>query len=83
MAVEFRDTCYVITVQTGTNPIEDWLALIDELLYVLGLLDVQQNGSEMPWRTLGLISSMMPDWETALLLILIFVTVIVLGYFLL
>ncbi len=66
MAVEFRDTCYVITVQTGTNPIEDWLALIDELLYVLGLLDVQQNGSEMPWRTLGLISSMMPDWETAL-----------------
>lgn len=66
MAVEFRDACFVITVPTGSNPIEGWLGLHEELLYILEVLDVQQNGGEMPWRTLNLISSMMPDWETAI-----------------
>lgn len=66
MAVEFFDDRFVITLKTGTNPIEDWLDLHNELLTVLGTWDSQLNVMENPWRMLWLLESMMPEWETAL-----------------
>lgn len=66
MSVEFKDDRFVITVVTNTNPIESWLELHDEILYVLGSVDAQLHGMETPWRMLQLLSDMMPGFETAL-----------------
>ncbi len=63
--LKFDDTGFTIRIETGGNPIEEWLELHQELLNVLSLLDMEQNLMATPYRTLDLIAEMMPDWETA------------------
>lgn len=66
MAVEFKDDRFTITIPTGTNPIEDWLELHNELLTILSMWDSQSNIMENPWRVLWLLEHMMPEWDVAL-----------------
>lgn len=66
MAVEFKDESFVITIETASNPIEDWLGLHEELLWLLQLLDTDTKSMDTPWHTLRLLRQMMPEWKSAL-----------------
>lgn len=65
MAVEFKDNSFVVTFETGGNPIEDWLDLHDELLTLLSFADLS-NVAKQPYLIYELLDKMMPDWKTAL-----------------
>ena len=61
--VRFTETGFTIEVNTGTNPIEDWLNTHSELIDLL-----QSENEEMHayrGHCLELIRNMMPDWQTA------------------
>lgn len=59
--VQFNPTSYTVTVETGMNPIEDWMELQSEILSVLAALDTKANCMEMPYRLLSLLRDMQPD----------------------
>ncbi len=63
--LNFDATGFTIRIETGMNPIEDWLELHQELLTILRMLDTEKNAIPTPFRTLDLLAEMMPDWETA------------------
>lgn len=63
--VQFNATSFTVTVETGTNPIEDWLELQGEILGVMAALDTKGNCMEMPYRLINLLRDMQPDWATA------------------
>jgi len=62
--VTFNENSFIIEVQTGTNPIENWLTTHDELIELL-----QSQAADMingvPYHALELIRCMMPDLDTA------------------
>jgi hypothetical protein len=64
MAVTFNEGSYSIAINTGNNPIEDWLGLQTELLSIISMLDADDVIPH--WRTINLIQDMLPDHETAL-----------------
>ena len=61
--VQFEKASFVIRIDTGTNPVEDWLLLHDELLSLLSSQD--KNMMCLNPCVLGLLRDMMPDYETA------------------
>lgn len=63
--VQFNETSYSVTIETGTNPIEDWLELQGEILGVLAVLDVQATCIQMPFRLINLLRDMQPELEVA------------------
>jgi len=65
--VTFNKGSFTIEVKTGAHPVEDWLELQKELLFLVQSLD-QSDTPESPWRTMALIKEMLPDLKTANLL---------------
>lgn len=63
--VEFKSDRMVITIVTTTNPIEDWLELMKELLYLTASVNPEHCNAP-PQHTLTLLDEMLPAWETAL-----------------
>jgi exonuclease VII small subunit len=55
----------VIEVETGTNPIEDWLKTQDDIIDLLQSQDMTLDSSNNHYNALELLRSMMPDYETA------------------
>ena len=65
MALEFKKQSFVIEIPTGGNPIEEWLALHDDLVDVLQCTDRELVSGKRYDGVLELLRCMMPDWETA------------------
>ena len=65
--VTFNKGSFTIEVKTGVHPVEDWLGLQKELLFLIKSLD-QSDLVESPWRTMVLLEEMLPDLKTANLL---------------
>jgi len=63
MAVIFHPDKFVIEVQTGHNPIEDWLDTQNEMLELLKSEDESMAGKRC--QCLELLRNMLPDLETA------------------
>lgn len=63
--VQFNETSYTVTIDTGTNPIEDWMELQSEILGVLAVLDTQINCMPMPFRIMNFLRDMQPDYLIA------------------
>jgi len=61
--VHFRDNGYTIDINTGANPVEDWIELQKEILTLICVMD---NGSyHLPWRATQFLIELLPDWEDA------------------
>jgi hypothetical protein len=62
--VRFNKKGFVIEVDTGGNPIEEWLATHEEMIDVL---QSEKEGDVSPIRMhyLELLRQMMPDYHTA------------------
>ena len=62
--VTFKEKSFVIEVECGSNPIEDWLTTHDELISLF-----QSQAADMmngvSYHALELVRNMMPDLETA------------------
>ncbi len=63
--VTFNKDSFTITIQTGGNPIENWLDLNGQLTQLLSAIDNEEAVRPTPWMVINLLSDMMPDWETA------------------
>lgn len=63
--VQFNEKGYTVTINTGTNPIEDWQELQSEILGVLAALDTEANCMPMPFRLINLLRDMQPDLQVA------------------
>jgi len=63
MAVKFRKDGYVIEIKTVTNPVEDWLVLVDEILTLISLVD--ERCGHHPWKAAGFLREMMPEYDDA------------------
>lgn len=61
----FKEQSFTIEIETGCNPIEDWLDTHDELLDLLACADANMTTGKVFHRTIELLRQMMPDWETA------------------
>ena len=62
--VQFNEKSFTIEVNTGGNPIEDWMGTIAELILLVKSLDIE-GLDESPWHTMNLLSEMLPDVKTA------------------
>lgn len=63
--VTFNDKSFTIEVETGCNPIEDWLATHDELCDLLTCIDTGMTVDKNFIAILELLRQMMPDYDTA------------------
>ena len=61
--VTFNKDSFTVTVETGTDPVEYWLATHQELVDALKCEDEQMIAKRFHY--LELLSQLMPDWETA------------------
>lgn len=63
--VTFNNDSFSIEVKTGTFPIENWLLLHKQLTFMVQSSMGDENLVEQPWMVLELLSSMLPDIQTA------------------
>jgi hypothetical protein len=61
--VQFEERGFVIRIETGTNPIEDWMGLHEELLQALSSINESEVCGKVYYHILGLLQDMMPEWE--------------------
>ncbi len=63
--VRFEKDRYQIDIRTGTNPVENYLALQEEIAYVFSVLrpDILPDDG-LPQLAI-LLMNMQPDWDTA------------------
>jgi len=67
MAVEFNKTGFTIRVDTGTNPIDEWMGLHEQLLAVLRIMDASSGITNSEYYlVLMLLQALMPDYDTAI-----------------
>lgn len=60
--VKFNKASFTIEVETTGNPIEEWLALHNELIDCLQ--SEEESMVHKRYQYLELVRSIMPDWET-------------------
>lgn len=63
--VRFEKDRFIIDVYTGYNPVEDWMALQNEIAHVFGIIDQENIPQDGLFQLSHLLSSLQPDWETA------------------
>jgi hypothetical protein len=63
--VKFNNKSFTIQVETGGNPIEDWLKTHEELVDMFQCQNMDLCNGNMHYNVLELLRSMMPDLETA------------------
>lgn len=63
--VKFEKDSYRIDIHTGTNPVENYLALQEEIAYVFSLLRPEILPDEGLPQLAILLMNMQPDWDTA------------------
>ena len=61
--VTFNKDSFTVTVETGTDPVEDWLATQNELIE--SLQAEADDMHEKRFHYLTLLKALLPDWETA------------------
>ena len=64
--VTFNKTSYVITVETGSNPGENWKQALDELLEMQQCLNPEMAGDKVFYYAFDLIRCMLPDIDLAI-----------------
>lgn len=62
--VKFEKNKYIIEVETGGNPVEDWLNTFKEILNLVGTQN--QDFLESRIYTTSFLMDMMPTWEDAI-----------------
>jgi hypothetical protein len=64
--VRFEKDGFTIHVHTGTNPVEEWMNLHDQLLDMIGTVDESSGTAPNDfYRVFMLLQDMMPDYLTA------------------
>ena len=63
--VKFEKDSYRIDIHTGTNPVETYLALQEEIAYVFSVLRPEILPDEGLPQLAILLMNMQPDWDTA------------------
>ncbi len=63
--VRFENDKYTIEIQTGTNPIESYLALQTEIAYVFSIIDQDTMPADGLFHLADLLMNMQPGWEVA------------------
>ena len=63
--VRFEEDRYIIEVYTGGFPVEDYLDLQNEIIYVFGIINQENIRSDGFLQLANLLSAMLPDFETA------------------
>lgn len=63
--VRFEDDRFTIEVETGCDPIEDWMGLHEEIVYLVSLIDQDNIPAGGLCHTSRLLCDMMPAWDTA------------------
>jgi len=66
MAVKFEKEGYTISIQTNSNPVEDWMNTYDDLLSLLASVDQNMASPNKYYHAIVLIRSMMPDFDTTI-----------------
>ena len=61
--VRFNETSFTITIDTGGEPVEEWLCLHDELCRLIR--DQHSDLAEAPWTVLCLLAALTPDLSVA------------------
>lgn len=65
MAVKFNNKGYSIEVETGADPVEEWMLAQDELFDLLSSTETVQSNNGNFYYAIRVLRSMMPDLETA------------------
>ncbi len=63
--VHFEKDRYVIDIFTGSNPVEDYLALQQEIAYVFSMLTPENLPATGLYNLATLLANMQPCYETA------------------
>ena len=63
--VRFEEDRYIIEVYTGGFPVEDYLDLQNEIIYMFGIINQENIRSDGFLQLANLLSAMLPDFETA------------------
>lgn len=63
--VRFDEDRYTIEICTGSCPIEDYLDLMQEIVYVFSLVKESNIPPDGLFRLANLLSAMLPDFDTA------------------
>lgn len=63
--VRFEKDRYVIDVYTGADPVENWLELHKEIVYLISLVDQTNAPADGLCYLPQLLGDMMPEWEVA------------------
>lgn len=63
--VRFEEDRYVIEVFTGADPVENWLELHKEIVYLISLVDQNNTPTDGLCYLPQLLGDMMPEWEIA------------------
>ncbi len=63
--VRFEEDRYIIEVYTGGIPVEDYLDLQNEIIYMFGIINQENIRSDGFLQLANLLSAMLPDFETA------------------
>lgn len=63
--VRFEEDRYIIEVYTGGIPMEDYLDLQNEIIYMFGIINQENIRSDGFLQLANLLSAMLPDFETA------------------
>lgn len=63
--VRFEKDRYIIEVYTGGIPVEDYLDLQNEIIYMFGIINQENIRSDGFLQLANLLSAMLPDFETA------------------
>ena len=64
--VQFKEDRYVIDIFTGGNPVEDYLALQQEIAYVFSMLTPENLPSTGLYNLATLLANMQPEYQTAI-----------------
>ena len=63
--VKFEKDRYMIDIRTGTNPVENFLALQEEIAYVFSVMRPDILPDEGLPQLGILLMNLQPDWDTA------------------
>ena len=63
--VRFEKDRYIIEVYTGGIPVEDYLDLQNEIIYMFSIINQENIRSDGFLQLANLLSAMLPDFETA------------------
>ena len=66
--VRFKEDKMIIEYTAGCNVVEEWLGLHEELAFVLTCIPPDQQPCDGLWRIAELLNALVPDYETARLM---------------